>query len=135
MTLDDLSVVRSEREVNLVILPEIAATDNLGSLIRISSGFGVSAVIVGEHSCDPFYRQSIRVSMGTIFNMPMVQSADLMSDLKRLKSEFEVELIASVAEVKARPLAGAKRSRKMGFLLATRRRDCRRSRSRLAIGR
>src|SRR5438132_617452 len=88
MALDDLEVLRSEREVNLVILPEIAATDNLGSLIRISSAFGASAVILGEHSCDPFYRQSIRVSMGTIFNMPMVQSRDLMADLRRLRDEF-----------------------------------------------
>jgi len=116
MRLDDLAVLRSGREVNLVILPEIAATDNLGSLIRISSGFGASAVIVGEHSCDPFYRQSIRVSMGTIFSMPMVQSTDLMGDLKRLRDEFEVELVASVADEKAMPLAEAKRSHKMGFL-------------------
>jgi len=116
MNLDDLAVVRSQREVNLVILPEIAATDNLGSLIRISSAFGASAVIVGEHSCDPFYRQSIRVSMGTIFNMPIVQSRDLMSDLRRLRHEFDVELIASVADEKALQLAGAKRKAKMGFL-------------------
>lgn len=116
MSLDDLAMLRSERELNLVILPEIAATDNLGSLIRISSAFGASAVILGEHSCDAFYRQSIRVSMGTIFNMPMVQCGDLMSDLRRLQHEFEVELIASVADEKALPLAGTKRSRKMGFL-------------------
>jgi tRNA G18 (ribose-2'-O)-methylase SpoU len=116
MTLDDLAVLRSEREVNLVILPELAATDNLGSLIRISSAFGASAMILGEHCCDPFYRQSIRVSMGTIFNLPIVQSTDLMSALKRLKSEFHVELLASVADEKALPLAEARRSRKMAFL-------------------
>jgi tRNA G18 (ribose-2'-O)-methylase SpoU len=116
MTLNDLPICRSEREVNLVILPEIAATDNLGSLIRISSAFGASAMILGEHSCDPFYRQSIRVSMGTIFGMPLVHSADLMSDLQRLRHEFAVELIASVADEKAMPLAGAKRSKQMGFL-------------------
>jgi tRNA G18 (ribose-2'-O)-methylase SpoU len=116
MTLHDLAILRSEREVNLVILPEIAATDNLGSLIRISSAFGASAVLVGEHSCDPFYRQSIRVSMGTIFSMPIVHCSDLMGDLKRLQSEFDVELIASVADDKALPLADQKRSKKMGFL-------------------
>jgi tRNA G18 (ribose-2'-O)-methylase SpoU len=116
MCLDDLGVLRSAREVNLVILPQIAATDNLGSLIRISSAFGASAVILGEHSCDPFYRQSIRVSMGTIFNMPLVQSTDLMADLRRLQKEFSVELVASVADEKAEALAGAKRKNKMGFL-------------------
>jgi len=116
MTLDDLAICRSEREVNLVILPEIAATDNLGSLIRISSAFGISAMILGEHCCDPFYRQSIRVSMGTIFGMPIVQCSDLMGDLTRLRHEFGVELVASVADESALPLSGAKRSRKMGIL-------------------
>jgi len=114
--LDDLAVLRGEREVNLVILPEIANTDNLGSLIRISSAFGATAMILGENCCDPFYRQSIRVSMGTIFAMPIVRCTNLMEDLKRLKKEFEVELVASVAEEKAEELAGAKRVRKMGFL-------------------
>ncbi|HEV8292704.1 MAG TPA: TrmH family RNA methyltransferase, partial [Tepidisphaeraceae bacterium] len=33
-----------------------------------------------------------------------------------VKNEFDVELIASVADEKALPLGGAKRSRKMGFL-------------------
>ena len=116
MRLDDLAVLRSDREVNLVVLPEIAATDNLGSLMRISSALGASAVILGEHSCDPFYRQSIRVSMGTIFSMPIVQCSDLMRDLKRLGDEFHVELIASVANEQGLPLAQQKRSRKMGFL-------------------
>lgn len=116
MVLDDLAVLRSEREVNLVILPQIAATDNLGSLIRISSAFGASAMILGERCCDPFYRQSIRVSMGTIFGMPLVRSADLMGDLRRLRGEFGVELVASVAEGSGEALAGARRSRMMGFL-------------------
>ena len=116
MALDDLAVLRSEGVVNLVILPELAATDNLGSLIRISSAFGASAVILGEHSCDPFYRQSVRVSMGTIFSMPIVQCLDLMGDLRRLKKEFDVELVASVADEKGLPLAEQKRSPKMGFL-------------------
>jgi tRNA G18 (ribose-2'-O)-methylase SpoU len=116
LVLDDLAVLRSEREVNLVILPQIAATDNLGSLIRISSAFGASAMILGERCCDPFYRQSIRVSMGTIFGMPLVRSADLMGDLRRLRGEFGVELVASVAEGSGEALAGARRSRMMGFL-------------------
>jgi tRNA G18 (ribose-2'-O)-methylase SpoU len=114
--IDDLPALRGDGKVNLVICPEIAATDNLGSLIRISSAFGVSAMILGEHSCDPFYRQSVRVSMGTIFGMPMVRSENLMRDLRRLRREFEVELVATVAEENAEALAGAKRSRRMGFL-------------------
>jgi tRNA G18 (ribose-2'-O)-methylase SpoU len=115
-SIDDLAALRSSESVNLVICPEIAATDNLGSLIRISSGFGATAMILGEHCCDPFYRQSIRVSMGTVFQVPMVRSQNLMRDLARLRGEFGVQLVASVAEADAEALAGTGRSRRMGFL-------------------
>src|SRR3954465_15493296 len=43
--------------------PQIANTENLGTLIRIAAAFGVDAMVLGERSCNPFYRQSVRVSM------------------------------------------------------------------------
>ena len=45
------------------------------------AGFGADAMILGERH-DPFWRQSVRVSMGTIFTLPIVQSDDLLRDLQ-----------------------------------------------------
>jgi len=56
--------------MTLVVCPEVSNSDNMGSLIRISAAFGAGAMVLGERCHDPFWRQSIRVSMGTIFSMP-----------------------------------------------------------------
>lgn len=103
--------------VTLLICPEIEKTDNMGALIRIAAGFGVDAMILGERCCDPFFRQSVRVSMGAAFVLPIIRSDDLAHDLKRLRSEFGVELIATVLADDALKLENVKRPRRLGLLL------------------
>lgn len=111
-TLDELSRQWSER-VTLVICPEIANTDNLGSLIRIGAGLGADAMVLGSRCCDPLYRQAIRVSMGAVFHLPIVRSDDLSS----LKERYSVELVAAVLDGSAEPLAHAARPARLGVLL------------------
>jgi tRNA G18 (ribose-2'-O)-methylase SpoU len=114
-SIDDV-VPRDRERLTLVICPEIATTDNLGSLIRLSAGFGVEAMIIGERSCDPFFRQSVRVSMGTIFRLPIVQSEDIARDLRRLRDEWRVDLAAAVLDDDAEPLSRASRAPRLGLL-------------------
>jgi tRNA G18 (ribose-2'-O)-methylase SpoU len=104
------------RTRRLVVLPEISNTENLGALIRISAAFGADAVILGEKSCDPFFRQCIRVSMGTVFRLPICLAKDIQCDLLRLRDEFEVELIASVLDEAAEPLAAARTADRIAIL-------------------
>jgi tRNA G18 (ribose-2'-O)-methylase SpoU len=106
-----------EDPASVLILPRISKTDNLGSLIRIAAGFGMSAVMTGEECCDPFYRQAVRVSMGGVFSLPIVRSSRLLEDLGILKEEFGVELIAAVADAEAEPLPKAGAARRMGILM------------------
>lgn len=104
------------QNATVVICPELANHENLGSLIRISNAFGVDAMILGEHCCDPFYRLSIRVSMGTIFSLPMVQSDDLHRDMRRLKQEFGFQLAATVLGEDAESLDQVRRDSRLGIL-------------------
>src|SRR2546421_2534030 len=85
MTLDQVLPPpdQAPKRMLLVILPDISNVENIGALIRISAGFGADALILGEKCHDPFWRQSIRVSMGTIFRLPLMQSQDLLRDMKR----------------------------------------------------
>lgn len=94
--------------VMVVVCPEIANTENLGTLIRTSAAFGATAMILGPRSCDPFFRQSIRVSMGTVFRLPIHQSADLGFDLNQLRRRHEVRLFAAVLDENAAPLSAFK---------------------------
>lgn len=92
------------KPLTLVVCPEIINADNMGSLIRVGAAFGADAMIVGERSCDPYWRRSVRVSMGTIFTLPIVRSDDLLRDLYRLREEWGVRLVASVLDESATPL-------------------------------
>lgn len=112
-------VVPRDRPCLLMICPEILNTENLGGLIRIAAGFGADAMIVGERSCDPFFRRCIRVSMGTIFHLPIIHTDDLLRDITRLKGEFGVTMVATVVEPDAEPLETVARPERMALLMGS----------------
>jgi tRNA G18 (ribose-2'-O)-methylase SpoU len=115
----DQVIPRDKDELTLVICPEISNVENIGTMIRIAAAFGADAMVLGERCHDPFWRQSVRVSMGTIFRLPLAQSDDLLHDLRRLREEWGVELVASVLDETAEPLATAKCGRKLGILFGS----------------
>jgi tRNA G18 (ribose-2'-O)-methylase SpoU len=105
-----------DRQSLVVICPDLISHENLGSLIRISSAFGADAMILGPRCCDPFYRMCIRVSMGTVFSLPILQSTDLKQDLKGLKREWEYELLATVLSGDAESLEKMPRIQRLAVL-------------------
>src|SRR5690625_7682259 len=43
---------------------------NVGACFRSAAAMGLDAVLVTPRCADPLYRRSIRVSMGTVFQVP-----------------------------------------------------------------
>ncbi len=115
MTIDDV-IPKDRDRLTLVICPDVSNVENIGSIVRIAAGFGADALVLGERCHDPFWRQAVRVSMGTVFRLPLAHSDDLLRDLARLKSEWGVELAATVLDEDAEPLENAKRAEKFGLL-------------------
>ena len=115
LTIDHLMSAPRQR-VTTLILPETATAQNLGALIRIAAAFGCDALVLGERSCDPFWRQAVRVSMGTIFSLPLVRSQNLLEDMTRLRQKWGFELAAAVLDEDAEPLARASRGPRLGIL-------------------
>jgi tRNA G18 (ribose-2'-O)-methylase SpoU len=111
-----LSRVARKPRLTLVVLPDIANTDNMGALVRISAAFGADALVVGQHCCDPFWRQSVRVSMGTVFSLPLVRSSDLPGDLRGLRERRGFELAAAVVGEGAEALERAGRADRLALL-------------------
>lgn len=97
-------IPRTEKPATIVVCQEIANTENMGSLIRIAAAFGADAMILGERCCDPFFRQSIRVSMGAIFSLPLVRSPNLLTELDTLHDPWRIERLAAVVSAEAQPL-------------------------------
>ena len=65
---DPMAIV--SEATSLVILEDIVDHTNVGALFRSVAGIGADAVWVTERCADPLYRRSIRVSMGTVFQVP-----------------------------------------------------------------
>jgi len=61
----------STRQRKILILPAITDPGNLGALFRSASAFSYDLVCIGEQSCDPFNRKTLRASMGAILSMPV----------------------------------------------------------------
>lgn len=110
-------VLPQEEVQTLVICPKITNIENLGSLVRLCAGFGVTALLLGRQCCDPFFRQSVRVSMGSVFTLPMARMGEEIAAFAELKSKWGFELIATVLSVDAEPLARSGRGKRIAVLI------------------
>jgi tRNA G18 (ribose-2'-O)-methylase SpoU len=54
----------------LVVLEDVVDHTNVGAIFRSAAGIGADAVLVSPRCADPLYRRSVRVSMGTVFQVP-----------------------------------------------------------------
>lgn len=54
----------------VVILENVVDPSNVGAIFRSVAAIGADAVLVTPHCSDPFYRRAIRVSMGTVLQVP-----------------------------------------------------------------
>ncbi len=95
--LDDIMARGGERKT-FVVCPDVNDPENIGTLIRLGAAFGIDAMLLGPACADPFSRRVLRVSMGNALTLPIVCSRDLNADLRRLKSEWQVQLAATVVE-------------------------------------
>jgi len=71
-TVDEL--LQGARRV--VVLENIVDHTNVGAVFRSVAGIGADAVIVSESCADPLYRRSVRVSMGTVVQVPWTRAGD-----------------------------------------------------------
>ena len=54
----------------VLVLEDIVDHTNVGAVFRSAAALGVDAVLVTPRCADPLYRRAVRVSMGTVFQVP-----------------------------------------------------------------
>jgi len=69
----------------LVAADGLTSAENVGVLVRNCAAFGAQALIVGETSASPYLRRAVRNSMGTIFQLPVFESPNLLAALTELR--------------------------------------------------
>jgi tRNA G18 (ribose-2'-O)-methylase SpoU len=78
-------VARSPQPRLLVAVDGLSSAENLGVIVRNCAAFNVQALIVGETCTSPFLRRAVRSSMGTVFQLPIVETSSLVATLRELR--------------------------------------------------
>jgi len=98
-------VMRGARRA--IALERIGNADNVGSVFRSASAFGVDAVLLERSCTDPLYRKAIRTSMGAGLTMPYAPAEPWPEMLRALAQEGWVIVAMTPAPtgLALRPLA------------------------------
>ena len=75
---DPAAVLRGATRV--AVLEGIVDHTNVGAIFRSAAALGIDAVLVTPTCCDPFYRRAVRVSMGTVFQVPWARIGEDAAD-------------------------------------------------------
>ena len=75
----------------VAVLEGIVDSTNIGAIFRSAAALRMDAVLVTPTCSDPLYRRAVRVSMGTVFQVPWTRIGDHPSDwpgpgLERLRA-------------------------------------------------
>ena len=54
----------------IAVLENVVNPTNVGAIFRSAAALGMDAILLTGGCADPFYRRAIRVSMGTVFQIP-----------------------------------------------------------------
>ncbi|MEO8518879.1 MAG: RNA methyltransferase [Dermatophilaceae bacterium] len=71
----------------ILVLEDIVDHTNVGAVFRSAAALGVDAVLVTPRCADPFYRRAVRVSMGTVFQVPWTRIDPWPAGLQLLRDQ------------------------------------------------
>ena len=60
----------------VAILEGIVDSTNIGAIFRSAAAMHIDVVLLTPTCCDPLYRRAVRVSMGTVFQVPWTKIGD-----------------------------------------------------------
>lgn len=60
----------------IAVLDGIVDSTNIGAIFRSAAALGMDGILLTSTCCDPLCRRAVRVSMGTVFQIPWAKVAD-----------------------------------------------------------
>ncbi|WP_327062872.1 RNA methyltransferase [Kocuria rhizophila] len=112
------SVLAPARRV--AILEDIVDHTNVGAIFRSAAALDVDAVLVTPRCADPLYRRAVRVSMGTVFQVPWVRLEHWTADLQRVKDAgFLTAALALSEDAVTLDALAAEQPEKLALILGT----------------
>ena len=87
----------------VVVLEDIVDHTNVGAIFRSVAALGADAVFVSPRCADPLYRRSVRVSMGTVFQVPWTRLPE-WPEAERMLRDHDFAIAALALADEAVPL-------------------------------
>lgn len=69
------------------MLEDVVNPTNVGAIFRSAAALNMDAVLLTPACTDPLYRRAIRVSMGTVFQVPWTYMKEEKTELEKLKQQ------------------------------------------------
>jgi tRNA G18 (ribose-2'-O)-methylase SpoU len=70
----------------IVALEGVSNSENVGVVVRNCAAFGAGLLVIGETCASPYLRRAVRNSMGAIFQLPVLESHDLVRTLETFRA-------------------------------------------------
>ena len=71
---DPAAVLEGARRI--AVIEGVIDPTNIGAIFRSAAALNMDAVLLDPTCCDPLHRRAVRVSMGTVFQVPWARLAD-----------------------------------------------------------
>lgn len=82
----------------VAVLEDVVDHTNVGAAFRSAAALGVDAVLVTPRCADPLYRRSVRVSMGTVFQVPWTRIDPWPAGIEDLRAQGFVTASLALAD-------------------------------------
>lgn len=104
----------------LIVIEDVVDHTNIGAIFRAAAGLGADAVLITPRCADPLYRRSVRVSMGTVLQVPWTRLPEWPEGADVLKSAgFHLAALALTDDAISLDLFAAQAPEKIAVLLGT----------------
>jgi tRNA G18 (ribose-2'-O)-methylase SpoU len=100
----------------VAVLEDVNDHENLGAVFRNAAGLGVDAVLLSPGCCDPFYRRSVRVSMGHVLSVPWTRLEPWPEALEEVR-RAGFTLLGLTPDPAAEPLPAHRPGHRLAVLL------------------
>ena len=112
------SVVAGARRV--LVLEDIVDHTNVGAAFRSGAALGIDAILVTPRCGDPLYRRAIRVSMGTVFQVPWTRVDPWPNGIAELRDAgFTVAALALAEDAVTLDAIAAEPPERLALVLGT----------------
>ena len=100
----------------VIFLDGVSDPGNFGAVLRAADAFGADTVYAGENGADLYNPKTVRACMGSLFRVRVQRTADLSSDITRLRENgfriFAAALDEHSSDIRRTDLSG-----KIGFVI------------------